>query len=462
MEALIAFALLALVGLGVYVALGSAIAESHAARQRQTAENLMQEGLEAVRQIRDVDFAALTTGTHGLALTGAQWGFSGSSDVSGAFTRTVTVESTVAGIADVSVRVAWSPVPGRFSSVDVATRFTQWRTDPPTSSGCYDSFSGGDWTSPVTLGTGDLGPGNQGTDVIVRYPYAFVSGVAASSAKPDLFVWDVSNPASPSLITSLDIGADGINTLSLSGDTLYAASSNDGKELIVFDVTAPTTPAVLANLNLSGDADALTVIARDEMVVVGRKDGTASEVMFYDMATPSMPSAVASFDVTGDVNDFAADARYVYAVTSNEAQDVLVFDAQDPIEPALASAYNLPDGTNDLSVAYSPPGILFIGNAGNELVAVDASNPLALVETSSVNVGGVVHDIACLTGSVVFTGTNNSTEEFAAFDISDLESIGEFSSLNFPQVATGVDIHGGLVYVAVRSNDALRIIGPGP
>ena len=41
-EALIAFALLALVGLGVYVALGSAIAESHAARQRQTAENLMQ------------------------------------------------------------------------------------------------------------------------------------------------------------------------------------------------------------------------------------------------------------------------------------------------------------------------------------------------------------------------------------------------------------------------------------
>ena len=36
------------------------------------------------------------------------------------------------------------------------------------------------------------------------------------------------------------------------------------------------------------------------------------------------------------------------------------------------------------------------------------------------------------------------------------------SSFNFPQVATGVDYEDNLVYVSVRSNDALRIITSSP
>src|SRR5688572_241324 len=55
------------------------------------ASALAEEGVEAVRNIRDAAFANLTNGTHGLAQSGGQWVLSGSSDANGIFTRQITI-----------------------------------------------------------------------------------------------------------------------------------------------------------------------------------------------------------------------------------------------------------------------------------------------------------------------------------------------------------------------------------
>lgn len=464
LEVLVALALLGLLATGSAVVLSQAAFESRAADERARAEGLLQEGVEAVRQVRDRDFALLADGTHGLTLVNGLWGFSGTEDVTdGAFRRSATVVSVGDGQKDLTVAVRWTPTVGRDLTRQVVTRLTDWHSpDVPASSNCFETLATGDWTSPVTIGTADLGPGNQGTDVVVRYPYAFVSGVAASANKPDLFVYDVSNPASPQILTTLEIGEGGINTLSLSGNILYAVSSNDAKELMVFDTTAPAATSLIATLNLSGDADGLAVLAKDDLLVVGRAGSSASEVVFYDVTNPASPSGVGSFNVPDAVNDFATSEEYLFAASTSETEDITVYDIRNPIAPALAAAYDLPDGSPDLSIAYDAPGTLFVGNAANQFVTVDASDPLALSMLSSVGTGGEVRDMACLTGNLLFIGTNNSTKEFIILNIMDLDAIAEFSSLNFPQVATGVDIGNGLVYVAVRSNDALRIIGPSP
>lgn len=463
-EVLIALALLGIFATASAVLLSTAVFEGRVAGMRARANALAQEGFEAARQVRDQEFGLLTPGAHGLALSYGIWSFSGAEDVTDdTFHRVVTVADAGTGMKDVTVAVSWTPVSGRPLSVSGVTRLTDWRLPPtPTGSNCYDTLATGDWTHPVTLGSADLGPGNQGTDVVVRYPYAFVSGVAASSAKPDLFVYDVSNPASPQIIKTLDIGEGGINALSLSGDYLYAVSGNDAKEFMAFDATAPASTALIATLNMSGDADGLTVHAMEGTVVVGRDLSDASEVVFYDVTNPASPSGLASFQVADAVNDFANSATHLFAVSDSETEDVTVFDIGDPLVPTVAAVYDLPDESADFSVAYEPPGTLFIGNAASQFVTVDASDPLNLAMLSATGTGGEVRDMACLTGNLLFIGTNNSTQEFMILDIEDLEAIGQYSNLNFPQVATGVDIANGLVYVAVRSNDALRIIGPGP
>jgi len=54
---------------------------------------LADEGLEAVRNIRDAGFVNLVDGTYGLAVTGGIWVFSGSQDVTGIFTRRIIIST---------------------------------------------------------------------------------------------------------------------------------------------------------------------------------------------------------------------------------------------------------------------------------------------------------------------------------------------------------------------------------
>src|ERR1041384_6828468 len=57
------------------------------AGNRSRASLLAEEGLEAVRNIRDASYANLTDGTYGIAQSANQWALSGASDTSGIYTR---------------------------------------------------------------------------------------------------------------------------------------------------------------------------------------------------------------------------------------------------------------------------------------------------------------------------------------------------------------------------------------
>src|SRR5688500_2632769 len=55
------------------------------AGERARAQSLADEGVEALRNIRDAGFANVTDGTFGLAQSGGSWTLSGSSDTNGIF-----------------------------------------------------------------------------------------------------------------------------------------------------------------------------------------------------------------------------------------------------------------------------------------------------------------------------------------------------------------------------------------
>ena len=106
-EALLAvaiFALLvtALVGAYLYGQESTVFSGNHA-----RATMLAEEGLEAVRNIRDENFFNLTDGTHGLTISGNQWILSGSSDASGIFTRQISISSIDAERRQISSSVSW-------------------------------------------------------------------------------------------------------------------------------------------------------------------------------------------------------------------------------------------------------------------------------------------------------------------------------------------------------------------
>jgi len=96
------------------------------AGQRVRAVMLAEEGLEAVRNIQDEDFSNLTNGTHGLAISGNQWIFSGSEDITDVFTRQVAVSEVSFDKKQVSSTISWQQNQQRSGSVVLITYFTNW------------------------------------------------------------------------------------------------------------------------------------------------------------------------------------------------------------------------------------------------------------------------------------------------------------------------------------------------
>jgi len=123
-----------LVALGVFVigvvAVGVLVIDAGTASrqgvERTQAVLLAREGLEAARSIRDADFDNLSSGSHGVVLSGDTWGFSGTSDTQDQFTRTITITSLDVDTKQVESSVTWQFTEARQSSVVFTDYLTDW------------------------------------------------------------------------------------------------------------------------------------------------------------------------------------------------------------------------------------------------------------------------------------------------------------------------------------------------
>lgn len=104
------------------------------AGERVRAQRLADEGVEAVRNIRDAAFANVTNGTFGLVQSGGVWTLSGTSDMNGIFTRQIVITSVDSTRKNVTATVTW-PRGAITAQTAVTSRLTNWLASivaPPT------------------------------------------------------------------------------------------------------------------------------------------------------------------------------------------------------------------------------------------------------------------------------------------------------------------------------------------
>lgn len=104
------------------------IQSSSFAGDRARAIVYAEEGQEAVRSIKNLNFTNLTDGTYGLTYSSSSWVLSGSSDTTGVFTRTVTIATVSTNRKNITVTVTWPQTSGRTGTVTTYARLTNWKT----------------------------------------------------------------------------------------------------------------------------------------------------------------------------------------------------------------------------------------------------------------------------------------------------------------------------------------------
>jgi len=218
------------------------------AGNRDRAIALAEEGLEAARSIGSDSFTSLSAGTHGIDIIGNSWAFSGSSDITGIFTREITVTSVDADRVDIESEVTWQQNPLRTGSVSVHTRFTNWRDTGPAVCSNQASFLDID-TSGANIAAGNrelrgVTVENIATNceiIIDKAELTWTSGNNLERIKIGTGAWDWTGSVTSG--TEVDIANETLTASSGLIDTIYrfSGSMNGNTFTITFTMSDATT-----------------------------------------------------------------------------------------------------------------------------------------------------------------------------------------------------------------------------
>jgi prepilin-type N-terminal cleavage/methylation domain-containing protein len=128
-EVMLAIAIFAMFA-GVFVSAFVQGQQSTALAGKKTrATILAEEGLEAVRSIRNNGFNGLAEGQYGLEISNGQWSLEPSPENINGFTRVITIENLTEDHKLITSDISWQEESDRKSSLSLATVLGNWQGD---------------------------------------------------------------------------------------------------------------------------------------------------------------------------------------------------------------------------------------------------------------------------------------------------------------------------------------------
>lgn len=397
--ALFGFFTTALIGAIVYGQQASV-----AASQRARALQLVDEGIQAVTNIRGNNFANLpASGTYGLAQSGGQWALSGTSDVTDNFTRSIVIFSNNAVTRSMLVSVNWTDQNGATKTVSAVYRLKDWVSAIKL------------WSAAIQSGNLDLAGTTNGLKVATQGDYAYIVRAAGTGG---FAIVNISNPAAPTLVSTLNLNNNPTNIV-VSGNYAYVSSSSDTTELQVIDISNPAAPTIAGNYNANGITNALGVgVIGNYAYLLRSLDLLNDEIEVLNISNPAAITKVTGYSNSINMNDISFDGNYAYVGTNSGTQEVLVFNVTNPAAPTLLTTYNLAT-TGTVNALDAVNGRLYIAQ-GTRLVAYNVTTPASGVLLGSVvSTGtGTINDLDVdKTRRYVLLATTANTAEFQVVDM---------------------------------------------
>lgn len=499
----------AIAALGIiFATLGSTIIfgirNSKFSGERDRATFIANEGIEAVRNIRDNDFSNLIDGTYGLSIVGNEWVLTGSQDVVDEFTRTVDISSIDASTKEVVTTVSWDQVSARPGSVSATTHLSYWQEEiqnvqtaelspsddnllylfgPTRNYGGFfvigassyinsilrfdlsslpsninivsaqlnlTAYSNNFDTSAVSVH--EILPGNIGW--LEGNKSGQVGGVNESSWNfkdtGNAIPWTGSAGLSNSGIDYLATAEDSLSGPWVSNNT-YHWSLSPGLVQKWADNLTDNHGVVLRN-NISNfkffySKEYSGNPAHHPKLVVGYE-----EEVVGDWSNPAEESFL---DISGNQNGMKIQTQgnYVYLVRSGGNPDFIIIDISNPAIPTVSGSLSLPGGPRNITVNGNYAYIASNRN-NQELQIIDISVPSSPSVAGTLNLpgnsnaNGIIYD----NSKVYVVRSSGGSDELSIIDVNNPALPSEIGSVNLNSTAYEVYVSGNYAYVASAHN----------
>lgn len=304
--------------------------------------------IEAARSIRDGNFANLTTGTHGLGIgPSGTWTLTGSAVTASGYVTSLTIAPLASDWLSLTADTKWKHGYNRSGSVLITSEVVNWRGSSPV----------GNWATLTEEGSYDAGSPDPLFNDIVTFSgsYAF----ASSQAQAGLYLFDISNVASPQRISSsFSLGVGGYE-LAVRNNVLYMLTGDSNQEIRAYRLTslaAFSSANLIASYNLPGSGFGKSLaISGDRLYVSASAEVAVGHPEFYvfDISNESAITLVGAInDDTSTVDMIAVSGTAAYLASSHDTSEMRVMKVETGTGPVLLGGYNLSDRTlNGVSIA---------------------------------------------------------------------------------------------------------------
>ena len=439
------------------------------AGDRARANYIVEEALEAVRNIKDSDFSNLVDGTHGLSIASGNWELSGSEDSVGNYTRVITISSVDSNTKQVVAEVVWQATPQRVSTTTLVTYLTNWQE--PT--GGFD-----DWSNPFLSGSYDLNSGLDGYKVDLSGDYAFL--IRKSIDPPefilntgDLTAFNISNRNNPVKLGSTMASYEPLN-IDVSGNYAYVSKADDNEELSIYTISNPNSIRRKSGFDANGSNDGLAVYVQGDraylvraereqkpdpdpdpddkdpdppflipqeikpaprMLESGEEQYAGLPIHMASISKPDEfiiidlqpflynpifdPQYRGSDDVEETVRDIYVAGNYAYLATYSNNQELKIYNIFNSRSPIQMGLLDLPGSANATAITGFANTIV-VGRADGKVNIVNVTDRSAPELLGTYDAGGTVNDLVIGNGNqYVFIASDYNDAEFQVIDISE-------------------------------------------
>ncbi|HEX8389970.1 MAG TPA: hypothetical protein VF597_00950 [Candidatus Saccharimonadales bacterium] len=309
--------------------------------------------------------------------------------------------------------------------------------------------------APAVVGSLDHTSLTAARDVRVVGRYAYIATFNDTFA-----VVDISDPSTPTYVASITNSTylDEAHGLEIQGKYAYVGASNitnTNGYLTVIDISNPANPTIVSQILHSSlkNARQVDISGRYAYVTSGATSGTAG-LSIIDISNPLAPTYVGSYlsSTLMVSRDVVVNGKYAYIV-SMQNDTFAILDISNPATPTLVGSYTSSTNINDpYDITLNGRYAYIAGNASDNVSVIDISNPATptLVSGAGYTTAGLAPMATIMNGRYLYVGTTNfsaSTVQFRVLDTSGA-TLGATTTASLDtnnlQVEGSADIYGEL------------------
>lgn len=292
-----------------------------------------------------------------------------------------------------------------------------------------------------------------GARILIRGTYAYITGGSTFG------VYNVSNPLYPVLVGSVTTQSSS-NDFDIEGKYAYVVSEAiNKKSLTILDISNPSSPKIMKTYDMglfSNDpffGRSITVQGR-YAYITGYTDAVAYRLYTFDISDPNNAFEVTSTAISSDTDRILAVGRYLYLPRKTTGV-LALYDLQNPAGPSLVTTVAV--GTGPSSVVVQDKYAYVSNGTDNTISVVDISAPSAPLVVGTVTVGTTPKEMVIM-GRILYV-LNTGTTTVSAVDVSNPRVPKVLGTFTTPASPSSIDVSGRHAYVTTSTSISVYDLG---